>query len=54
MIDNDLTQQRLKPWPQSVPSIYLAIAFVVVGIFFIPAGTTLLKAADNVSTTIIS
>jgi hypothetical protein len=47
--DSDLTQQRLPAIPQNVSPLALAIAMVVIGIFFIPAGTELIKEAKNVS-----
>lgn len=47
--DSDLTQQRLRAIPQNVTPLSLAIAMVVIGIFFIPAGTELISQAKGVS-----
>lgn len=47
-LDSDLTQQRLQPIPNNISPLSLAIAMVVIGIFFIPAGTELISQAKNV------
>jgi hypothetical protein len=41
LADTDFLQQRLKAHPASITTFHLAIAIIVLGIFFIPAGTKL-------------
>jgi hypothetical protein len=49
--DSDFAQMRLKPMPEAIKPLYLAIIIIVFGIFFVPTGTNLLSAANNVDTT---
>eukprot|EP01039_Chlorochromonas_danica_P000641 gene641-696_t len=46
--DTDFTQMRLKPWPQDVKPLYIAIALIIFGVIFIPSGVTMINGAHKV------
>jgi hypothetical protein len=47
--DDDFTQQKLKAWQPIMTPLKVVVIFLVIGIAFIPTGTTILNASDDVN-----